>query len=378
MWASWYRIRALVRKEFLQILRDPNTLALALLIPVVELFLLGYAATNDVRHVPLAVWDQDHGSAARSLLDAYLASDYFRLTHAVHSEDELQALIDAGTVRAALIIPPDYTNQIRTYGRAQVAFVIDGSDPTVATRALSAAQLIGQHHATTIQTQRLRRAGVAIGQPPLEVRPRVWFNPDLKDTYFMIPGLIGLVLYALTPMLTAAAIVRERERGTIEQLIVTPLRPWELVVGKLMPYILIAFVDTLEGLLIGVLWFHIPIRSPLSTILLLSGLFLLSGLGIGLWASAQARNQQEATLLVYMSFLPAIFLSGYIFPLEAMPKFLQIVSYFIPLRYFLVIIRALLIKGVPVSALKPEIAALVFFGVALQMLAALRFRKRLD
>ncbi len=378
MMASWYRIRALVRKEFLQILRDPNTLALALLIPVVELFLLGYAATNDVRNVPIAVWDQDRGPAARALLDAYRAADYFRVAYEVASEDELQALIDAGEVRAALLIPPDYTNQIHTYGQAQVAFIIDGSDPTVATRSLSAAQLIGQHHATQIQTQRLRREGVPTGDPPLEVRPRVWFNPDLKDTYFMIPGLIGLILYALTPMLTASAIVRERERGTIEQLIVTPLRSWELVVGKIVPYIVIAFVDTLEGLLIGVLWFKIPIRSPLSTILLLSGLFLLSGLGIGLWASAQAKNQQEATLLVYMSFLPAIFLSGYIFPLQAMPRFLQIVSYFIPLRYFLIIIRALLIKGVPIQAVKTEVAALAFFGVFLLAMAALRFRKRLD
>ncbi len=378
MLASWYRIRALMRKEFLQILRDPNTLALALLIPVVELFLLGYAATNDVRNVPIAVWDQDRGPAARALLDAYRASDYFRLAYAVESEAELQALIDAGEVRAALVIPPGYTDRIRTNGTAQVAFIIDGSDPSVATRALSAAQLIGQAHATRLQTQRLQRAGLPVGEPPLEVRPRVWFNPDLKDTYFMVPGLIGLILYALTPMLTAASIVRERERGTIEQLIVTPLRPWELVVGKIAPYIVIAFADTIESLLIGVLWFKIPIRSPLTTILALAGLFLLSGLGIGLWASAQAKNQQEATLLVYMSFLPAIFLSGYIFPLEAMPKFLQWVSYFVPLRYFLIIIRALLVKGAPVSALRPEIAALAFFGVALLTLAALRFRKRLD
>ncbi len=378
MLASWHRIRALMRKEFLQILRDPNTLALALLIPVVELFLLGYAATNDVRNVPIAVWDQDRGPAARALLDAYRASDYFRLAYAVESEAELQALIDAGEVRAALVIPPQYTDRIRTNGTAQVAFIIDGSDPSVATRALSAAQLIGQAHATRLQTQRLQRAGLSTGQPPLEVRSRVWFNPDLKDTYFMIPGLIGLILYALTPMLTAASIVRERERGTIEQLIVTPLRPWEMVVGKIAPYIVIAFADTIESLLIGVLWFKIPIRSPLTTILLLSGLFLLSGLGIGLWASAQAKNQQEATLLVYMSFLPAIFLSGYIFPLEAMPPFLQWVSYLIPLRYFLIIIRALLVKGAPVSALRGEIAALAFFGVALLTLAALRFRKRLD
>ncbi len=372
------RLLSLIRKEILQILRDPNTLRIAVLIPIVELFLLGYAATNDVRNVPLAVWDQDHGPAARALLDAFQAADYFRLAYVVNSETALRELVDAGQARAALIIPPDYTDQIRTRGTAQVAFVLDGSDPTVAAKSLSAAELIGQAHATRIQAQRWGRRVPASPQPPLEVRARVWYNPDLKDAYFMVPGLIGVILYALSSVLTATSVVRERERGTIEQLIVTPIRPWELVVGKLVPYVLIALIDTLEVLFIGSVWFHVPIRSPLGEILLLSGVFLISGLGIGLLASTLANTQQEAILMVWMTLLPALFLSGFFFPIEAMPWALQWLSYLFPLRYYLRIIRAQMLKGVPLALLQGDIWALVLFGLLIMGAAAVRFRKRLD
>ncbi len=375
---SLQRLRALVRKEILQILRDPNSLVIALLIPIIELFLLGYAATYDVRNVPLAVWDQDLRSGSRALVDAFRTTDAFRVVTYVQSEAELRQLIHAGEVRAALVIPPDYTDQVRSTGQASVAFIIDGSEPTTATRVLSAAQLIAQHHGVQLQIERLRRMGLPEVEPPLELRARVWYNPDLKDAYFMIPGLIGTVLYALTSILTATSIVRERERGTIEQLIVTPIRPWELVVGKLAPYVLIAFVDTLEVLFIGSVWFDVPIRSPLWWIIVLSGLFLISGLGVGLWASAMAKTQQEAMLLAWMTFLPSIFLSGFIFPIEAMPKALQIISYIFPLRYYLVIIRTLLLKGLDFQALMKDIVALAIFGLFIMTAAALRFRKRLD
>ncbi len=375
---SWHRLRALIRKEILQILRDPNSLVIALLIPIIELFLLGYAATNDVRNVPLVVLDRDHRAAARELVDAYRATDAFRVVAVVDSEEQMRQLIYAGTARAGLIIPPDYTDQIRTNGTAVVAFVIDGSEPTTATRALSAARLIAQHHGIQLEHRRAQRLGLPPVPPPLEMRARVWYNPDLKDAYFMIPGLIGTILYALTSVLTANAIVRERERGTIEQLIVTPIRSWELVVGKIAPYVLIAFVDTLEVLFIGSVWFGVPIRSPLFWIILLSGLFLISGLGVGLWASAMAHTQQEAMLLTWMTFLPAIFLSGFIFPIEAMPKALQIISYIFPLRYYLVIIRTLLLKGLNLQALWGNILALAVFGILIMSAAALRFRKRLD
>jgi ABC-2 type transport system permease protein len=373
------RLSSIIRKEFIQIRRDPRTLVLILIIPVMQLFLLGYAATNDVRNVPLAVFDQDQGPAARRLLDAYRAADYFRIAYEVGSEAELRGLIDDGTARAGLIISSDYSAKLQGSGSAQVAFVLDGSDPTVASTSLAAAQLIGQSLSTQVLVERLASRGQAAAiQPPLEVRTQVWYNPDLVSAYFMIPGVIGMILYALTSILTSTAIVRERERGTIEQLIVTPIRPWELMVGKLLPYVILAFLMVVEVLAIGHWWFKVPIRGSLALIFLLSGLFLLSSLGIGLLASSFANTQQEAMLIVWMLLLPSLFLAGFFFPLEAMPKVLQWISMVFPLRYYLAIIRSLMLKGVAFEALKTDILALAIFGTAIMTLAALRFRKRLD
>ncbi len=373
------RLRSLIRKEFIQIRRDRRTLILVLIIPIMQLFLLGYAATNDVRNVPLAVYDQDRGVAARLLLDAYRAADYFTLSYEASSEAELRGLLDSGKARAGMIIPSGYTADIQGGKQARVVFVLDGSDPTVASTALSAAQLIGQSHATQVlQSQLVRRGQAAVIQPPVEISTSVWYNPDLVSAYFMIPGVIGMILFALTSILTASAIVRERERGTIEQLIVTPIRPWEMVVGKLLPYVILAFLNAVEVLAIGHFWFGVPVRGSLWLIAGASFLFLLSSLGIGLLASTIANTQQEAMLTVWMLMLPSIFLAGFFFPLEAMPKILQWISYIFPLRYYLVIIRSLMLKGVGASAFQFDLIALAVFGVAIMTLAALRFRKRLD
>jgi ABC-2 type transport system permease protein len=376
---SFSRLLSLIRKEFLQIRRDPRTLILVIVIPIMQMFLLGYAATNDIRNVPLAVLDQDRSPQARALLDAYRAADYFRVSAEANSEQELRSMIDNGQVRAAVIIPPDYGKKVSEGGSAQISFILDGSDPTVASTALSAAQLIGQSYATNVLSQRVeRRGGAQSLTPPLEVRTQVWYNPDLISAWFMIPGVIGVILQALTSILTATAIVRERERGTIEQLIVTPIRPLELIIGKLLPYVLLSFFNAFEVIALGHWWFGVPVRGDLGLIALLSGLFLLSSLGIGILASTTANTQQEAMLTVWMTLLPSIFLSGFFFPLEAMPPVLQAISYLTPLRYYLVIIRSLLLKGVGVEAFPQEIIALIVFAVVIMGLAAIRFRKRLD
>jgi ABC-2 type transport system permease protein len=373
------RLRSIIRKEFIQILRDPRTLTLVLVIPIMQLFLLGYAATNDIREVPLVVFDQDRGPAARELLEAYRASDYFLVAYDVPTEQELTDLIDGGEARVGLIIPPDYTEQLRSGGVGQVVFVIDGSDPTVASTALSSAQLVGQSLSTQIIAERLASRGQAPSTTaPVDVHTQVWYNPDLLSTYYMIPGVIGMILFALTSILTATAIVRERERGTIEQLIVTPIRSWELVVGKMLPYVILALLNTLEVLALGYYWFKVPIRSELWIILLLSSLFLMTSLGIGLLASTFANTQQEAMLLVWMTLLPAIFLSGFFFPIQSMPQVLQFISYFLPLRYYLTIIRSLMLKENGLIGLQDEIIALMIFGVAFMSIASLRFKKRLD
>ena len=372
------RLLSVIRKEFIQIFRDPRTLGLILVMPIVQLFLLGYAATTDVKNVPIAVLDQSRTPESRALLDAFRAADYFRIDYEVRSEEEIQILIERGDIRAALVIPPDYNRRLLE-GDAQVSMILDGSDATVGSTALSTANLIGQSYSIKVLTEQASRQGrAATVKPPLEVRTQVWYNPDLVSAYFMIPGMIGMILYFITALLTASAIVRERERGTIEQLIVTPIRSWELIVGKVVPYVLLGFFDTMEVLLIGHYWFKVPIRGDLSLIIATSGLLLLSSLGIGLFASTIANTQQEAFLTVMFTMLPSIFLSGFFFPLDAMPKFLQIVSYAIPLRYFLVIIRTLLLKGVGVAAIQNEIIALAIFGVVIMGAASARFRKRLD
>lgn len=375
------RLLSVVRKEFIQIVRDPRTLALTFAMPLIQLFLLGFAATSDVRQVPLAVWDQDRSAASRSLVAAYRSADYFQVAFEADTEAELRLLVDRGDARAGLVVPPDYGRRLLDGQTATVAFVIDGSDPTVAGTALAAATLIGQAKGAQLSLERLARRGAAVAamaRPPLEVRTRVWFNPDLVSAYYMVPALIGLILQFLTVILTATAIVRERERGTIEQLIVTPIRSWELVVGKLTPYVVIGFVDTVEILIAGVLIFGVPVNGSIPLLLLLSGLFLVTTLGLGLFISTIASTQQEAMITALFFNLPSIFLSGFFFPLAAMPTILQWLSYLIPLRYFLIIVRGIVLKGVGMEALWPQVAALAIFAVLIMGGAALRFHKRLD
>ncbi|RLT51462.1 MAG: ABC transporter permease [Chloroflexi bacterium] len=373
------RLSALMRKEMLQIVRDPRTLALVFIMPILQLVLLGYAATSDVRNIPLVVLDQDKSPASRTLLESFRAADYFRQAFDVNSESELRSLIDAGSARAGIIIPPDYSSRLAAGRPAQVAFIIDGSDPAIAGTTLAAATLIGQARATALSVERLAARGLAVAAAPaIEVRTRVWYNPDLIAAYYMIPAVVGLILQFLTVILTATAIVRERERGTIEQLIVTPLRASELIVGKLAPYVLIAFIDTIEILAGGVLLFGVPINGSLPLLLVLSGLFLISNLGVGLLISTITSTQQEAIIVAIFYNLPSIFLSGFIYPVAAMPRVLQFVSLAIPLRYYLIVVRGIVLKGVGMPALWPEVIALSIFAVVVITSAATRFKKRLD
>jgi ABC-2 type transport system permease protein len=373
------RLWPIIRKEFIHIFRDPRTLVVMFFTPLLQLVLFGYAATSDVRHVPLAVYDQDRSAQSRRLVAAFVESDQFAVLQYVGSEQELARLIDGGQARAGLIIPPDYASELVGGSSAQVAFVLDGSDPTVAGSSLSAARLIGQAEGTTVQQQALARRGAAAAiAPAIDVRTRVWYNPDMVSAIFMIPALIGMILQMQATLLTSSAIVRERERGTIEQLIVTPIKPLELIVGKILPYALIALLITIEVLLVGVYWFGVPIKGSVLLLLGIACLFLLSSLAIGLLISTVAQTQQEAFLLTFLTMLPSIFLSGFIYPIAAMPRFLQFVSGVIPLTYFLVVVRGIVIKGVGVPSLVPQIVALTIFGSALIVLASLRFRKRLD
>jgi ABC-2 type transport system permease protein len=373
------RIIPVIRKEFIQIIRDPRTLAVMFVAPLMQLILLGYAATTDVRNVPMAVFDQDRSAESRHLVDAFVASGQFQVATYVGGQKELAAMVDAGSARAGLIIPPDYARDLTSGRGAQVVFVLDGSDPSVASASLSAARLIGQAEATQIQQQTLARRGASGSSgPAVEVRTRVWYNPDMTSAIFMIPALIGMVLQLQATLLTSSAIVRERERGTIEQLIVTPIRPFELMIGKILPYGMVSLLLLFEVLVAGTLWFGVPIRGSIPLLVGISCLFLITTLAIGLLISTVANTQQEAFLLTFLTLLPSIFLSGFIYPIAAMPFVLRAISGIIPLTYFLIVVRGIVIKGVDLATLMPQVGALTIFGTVLIVVAAMRFRKRLD
>lgn len=370
------RILSIMRKEILHIWRDRRSLGIMFLMPVVQMIMLGYVATTNVEHLHTAILDQDQTAQSRELIDAYRASNYFDITYYARSEAEIISLLDGGEVRAGMIIPVGYGADLTRGGRPQISFLIDGSDPGVSTVAFSAAQTVGQAKSVDVVQQVL---GLDLDKMPgIDVRPRVLYNPEMKSSTFMIPALIGMILQFLTTMFTSLAIVREREQGTIEQIIVTPIKPFELVVGKVIPYVAVAFFDLSEVLLVGVFWFGVSIKGSLSLLLGLSCLFLLTSLGIGLFISASAKTQQEAMFLTFFTLIPSIFLSGFFFPLEAMPTVLRTLSYVIPLRYFLIIVRSIVLKGVGLSPLTNEVILLCIFGTVIIILASRRFRKRLE
>jgi len=372
---SILRMSSLVRKEFLHILRDRRTLFIMFVMPIIQLVLLGYAATTDIEHLRTAILDYDKTPSSRALVEAYQASGSFEIVHTVSSEAELRGLVDRGEARAGMIIPASYAAALGAGGRPQVSFVIDGSDPNVANTIYSASQSVGQAYSTDILR---KQEGLDLdAMPGIDVRPRVWYNPEMKSANFMIPGIIGMVLYFMTALFTSTSIVREKEQGTIEQLIVTPVQPLELILSKVAPYVIVAFFDVLEVLAIGVFWFAVPIRGSLALLLSLSGLFLLTSLGIGVFISSVAGTQQEATMLTFLTVFPSVFLGGLFFPLEAMPTWLQALTYVIPLRYILDVIRGIILKGVGLPVLYPQAAVLALFGTVMMLLAASRFKKTL-
>jgi ABC-2 type transport system permease protein len=362
------RTLAIIRKEFLHIIRDPRTLVLIFLIPIIQMILLGYAATTDIEDINLIIFDGDRSVESRDLVKAYSTTSYFVIGDYVDSEAEMERLLDSGQARAALVIPPRFGEQLNRGERTQVGVIIDGSDPTIANSIMAAALQTGQ-------AQNLTGTGGGRG---IEVRPTIWYNPGLESVNFMIPALMGMILQFLATLLTSMAIVREREMGTMEQLVVTPIRSMELVLGKTVPYVFFSFLDLLEVMVIGVFWFGVPINGSLGLLLALSALFLLGSLGIGIVISTVANTQQEAMLMSFLILFPSIFLSGFFFPLEAMPWTLTALSYLVPLRYMLTIIRGIVLKGVGLPVLQTEVLFLAIFCILILTLAALRFRKNID
>jgi drug efflux transport system permease protein len=373
------RFRALIKKEITHMIRDPRTLIFVFMMPILQLVLLGYANNTDIKNVSTVIFNQDNTQASRALLDSFQATGYFSFDYAVYSQSELDTMIAGGKAKVGIVIPPDYGAKLAAGETSTALVLIDGSDPTVASYVLSAAQLAGQAHGISVRTEQLSRSGVQLGGAgPVDVRTRVLYNPDLLGSYNIVPGLIAIILFQTATSLTALAIVRERERGTIEQLIVTPIRNWELILAKIIPYIIVSFADTILILAVGTFLFGVPIRGSLLLLFALTGLYLLPTLGYGLFISTVAQTQQQAQLMIMPMMLPAFMLSGYIFPIASLPLVLQLVGDLLPTTYFIYVMRAVVVKGVGIELILPQIIALSVFAIALLGLAAWRFRKSLD
>jgi len=368
-----------MRKEFIHILRDPKTLSLVLFMPVTMLLLLGYAISVDINNIPTAVFDQSQSAASRRFLERLWQTDYFAPTRYVQSADEVVRQIDEGNAQAGIIIPPDFETRLAGGQPTAVQVFIDGSNPTVAQTALFAAQAIGQATSVEIVSQQLEAAlaGRAL-QLPIDLRTRLLYNPDMKRINFMLPGLLGAILQVQALLLTAFAIVREREQGTMEQLIVTPIKPWELMLGKIVPFVAVAFLNVGITLALGVFWFGVPVKGDVLLLLALSLIFLLGSLGLGILISTVSRNQIQALHLSTFVMLPAFILSGFLFPRENMPWLAYYAGYGLPITYFLVILRTIIMKGVGMAVLWGQVIPLTVFSLGVFVVSVLAFHKRLE
>jgi ABC-type multidrug transport system permease subunit len=373
---------AIFYKEMLQISRDPLTLLLMLIQPMGQMLFFGYAINTDIRNITTAVYDLDQRREARELIDAFENSDCFHITAYVRSDEELNRAIVSGQANIGIKIPPDYSERLAAGRQATVLVLINGSDPSVAALSLSVSTSIGLSQSLGRLTGSLAGGAAfdrseSAGQLPVEVRPKMLFNPDARSANFMVPGLVAIILQALTILLTAFSIVRERERGTLDQLLVTPIRPSGLMLGKLAPYGLIGFCELCLVLTFMRVVFEVPIHGSLALLLLLSTLFLFANLSIGLLVSASARNQVQAFQFAWIFILPSVMLSGYMFPRASMPPVMQTVGEFLPATHYIGIIRGIVLRGATLADLLPEVTILAVIGLALFVLSTLRFHKHL-
>lgn len=382
----WERIKQMVIKEFIQVLRDRRMKAVIFLVPVIQLMVFGYAVTTDVNNVSTAFYDLDRSSESRELARRLESSGYFTIAHTPESPDEVTDLLDRGKVLCAIQINRGFGSDLRKGIPVEVQVLADGTDSNTATVAVNYLNSIVIKYAEDVGAQIASRIisldkvyteELMGGKGALDLRPRAWYNPDLRSRNYNVPGVIALMIMLICLLLTSMAIVREREIGTMEQLMVTPLRPAELMIGKTVPFAIIGFFDMFLVTAVGVFWFDIPIRGSLFLLTASTAIYLLSVLGVGLFISTISKTQQQALMATFLFFAPAVLLSGFMFPIENMPEIIQYGTYLNPLRYFLVIIRGVFLKGTGIDILWPQMIALLILGMTVMTVSSLRFKKRL-
>jgi ABC-2 type transport system permease protein len=367
MRSSIERIAELVRKEFRQVFRDPRMRAIIFVAPLIQLVIFGYAVSTDVRNTPLHVVDYDNTAESRSVVEAMTSSGYFRLVGRSQDHRDVAKTMDEGRAVVAMVVPPGFSRTLRR-GDASVQLVIDGTNSNVAMVARGYAERI-------VVDWGMREAGVEL-RPAIDLRERAWFNSELESRDYNVPGVAGLIIFLICLLLTALAIVRERELGTLEQLMVSPVRAWELIVGKSLPFAVLGLLDLSAVTAVAILWFDIPLRGSIPLLLLASLLYILTALGLGLFLSTISRTQQEAFMGMYLVFLPGILLSGYMFPVRSMPLIFQYLTLLNPIRHYMTIVRAIFLKGAGLGALWPSFLALLIIGVTVLAFSVGRFEKR--
>ena len=369
------RLLCMIKKEFIQIFRNSKMRAIVLIMPLVQSMVFGYAVTTDVKQVATAVYDQARTPESRDLVDRFIHSGYFSVKQTIHSDREMDELIDRGIVAAIILIPPEFSGKLASGTTVAVQIVVDGTDSNTAGVVLNYAGNIIRNDAIEILRKRTDRPGwEATG---VHLQTRAWFNENLTSRNFYVPGVIASIVMLVTLLLTSMSVVREKEMGTMEQIVVTPITPLEFILGKTMPSIILGFVNMIFVTLISVFWFGIPVRGSIITLFVANGFYLMTTIGIGLIISTLSETQQQAMMSTFFFYLPAVLLSGFMFPIANMPEVVQAVTYLNPLRYFLVIIRGIFLKGVGVAILWPQIMALLILGILVLTLAVKKFRKNL-
>jgi len=373
------RLKAIAVKEVLQIWRDPRSLMIALLLPFTQMFMFGYGVNLDLKHIPICTFDREGSQFSQDLLKHFQASLYFAIAHDVTSYPQLAAAIDRGDCRAGIVIPPDFSERLNDSGTAAVQAILDGTDDNTANIAWGYTTAVVSGFSNDVQVSQLDRAGRTLQQiQPMAVQSRVWFNEDLESRNFIIPGLVAVIMALVGAQLTSLTISREWERGTMELLVSTPVTSGEVMFGKLIPYLVLGWLDAAFCLLIAALWFEVPFRGTLATLFLTTTLFLAVVLSIGYLLSVLIRSQVGASqMALVVTMLPAMLLSGYVFPIDQMPPFVRDITYLIYSRYYVTIIKAIFLKGAGVAELLMPILFLVAYTVAVVVLAARAFRKRL-
>jgi len=372
------RLRALLVKEFIQMRRDRLTFGMMVIIPIIQILLYGYAINTDVKHLSTIVFDQSLQQEGLDLLAAFEASEYFNVKLIARSHSEVNAAVDQGHAKVGIIIPPDFSDNIKHGRSSQVQVIVDASDSMAASSAISAAQIIGQLKSQEILIKRLQGPSSHTINAPIDVRIRPWYNPDFVSAFYMIPGIMGMILTMTMVMITAMAIVREREQGTLEQLIVTPMKTYELMLGKIIPYILVGYIQITMALLAGILFFDVPVRGSISLLYLLTSLFIIASLALGVLISTFSRTQMQAMQLSFFIFLPSVLLSGFMFPRESMPSFFYHLGYLLPLTFYLEILRGIILKGIGLQALWEQVVFLSTYIIIVLTISIMKFQKKLS